>query len=382
MDDLIQQIEDIKQTALMEIKAAQDSSDIQLKDEIFQKYLGRKQGKLNSILKRLKDLPVEQRPKIGEIANLARKEIEETLESVSGEGSSALSGLAGDRGKSSFQDWSKIDLSLPGDKKIETGHYHPLTQMKDKVVEVFRSMGFEILEGREMENDYYNFTALNIPEDHPARDMWDTFWIKHNSKLSSKRTDKDNNDQGKGGEEKKLLRTHTSGMQVRIMEKRTLPLKVCLIGKCFRHEATDASHEHTLYQIEGIVIDKQITIANLIHILKSFLDELFGQAVKIRLRPSYFPFTEPSYEVDFGCLNCNGKGCPVCQQSGWVEILGCGMIHPKVFESANRKLGNYPPGEQTGFAFGIGLDRLAMMKYQVDNIRWFHSGDLRFIKQF
>ena len=233
--------------------------------------------------------------------------------------------------------------------------------MREKVVDIFYSMGFDILQGHELETDYYNFEALNIPSGHPARDMWDTFYIKQ--KILKKY--------------KPLLRTHTSAMQVRVMEKSKPPLKICVIGKCFRHEATDVSHEHTLYQIEGFVVDKKISVANLIYTLQEFLNILFKQDVKIRVRPSYFPFTEPSFEIDFSCLKCNGRGCSICSNTGWVEILGCGMIHPNVFKAAG-----YAKGVYTGFAFGIGLDRLVMMKHKIDDIRWFHSSDLRFLHQF
>jgi len=340
MKDKIQQL---KIKVLKEISEIKNESGT---EEIWRKYLGRQDGELTKILKGLKDLSEKEKPEIGSLANQIKKEIEDSL--MKKRNSFCYS--------SSFKR-DFFDFSLPG-KNINYGHLHPLTQIKNELGEIFSSMGFKVLQGLELEKDYYNFEALNIPQGHPARDMWDTFYLK-----DSKKTE--------------LLRTHTSAMQVRVMEKEKPPLRVCVMGRCFRNEATDASHEHTLYQIEGFVVDENITVANLIDTLKSFLKALFGKEVKIRLRPSYFPFTEPSFEVDFACLNCQGKGCQVCQKTGWVEILGSGMIHPKVFEFAG-----YPKGKYTGFAFGVGIDRLAMMRYKIDDIRWFHSGDLRFIRQF
>ncbi|MDA2936596.1 phenylalanine--tRNA ligase subunit alpha, partial [Patescibacteria group bacterium AH-259-L05] len=290
-------------------------------------------------------------PKAGSAANTARAKIETRIDMRNEE---LQQGKRADKGE-------LLDVTLPG-KHIEFGHLHPSTQMRDRVAQIFISLGFEILEGNEIVSDYYNFETLNIPPGHPARDMWDTFYIKPKTK---------------GQKSQLLLRTHTSAMQVKVMEEREPPIRVCVIGKCFRHEATDASHEHTLYQIEGFVVDTHISIANLIYTLKGFLRSLFQTEVKTRLRPSYFPFTEPSFEVDIECLNCNKSGCSACSYTGWMEILGCGMIHPHVFRSAG-----YPKGAYTGFAFGVGLDRLVMLRHKIDDIRWLHSGDLRFIRQF
>ncbi len=340
---MIEEIKQLKSKALEQIDQVSNGADL---DKVWRQYLGRQNGELTKVLRGLKDLPANEKPKVGTLANQVKQEIDQAIDNKKRELSSSGSKVKG----------AALDFTLPG-KKIEFGHLHPLTQGKQMVADIFSSMGFEVLEGPEVETDYYNFEALNIPKGHPARDMWDTFYIK-----------------SKKGE---LLRTHTSPMQIRVMEKRKPPLKVCVIGKCFRHEATDASHEHTLYQIEGFAVDKEISVANLIYTLKTFLNALFKTNVKIRLRPSYFPFTEPSFEVDFACLNCKGKGCPVCSQTGWVEILGSGMIHPEVFKHAG-----YAKGKYTGFAFGVGLDRLIMMKHKIDDIRLLHSGDLRFIRQF
>jgi len=340
---MINQIKQLKSKALEQINQIKNKADL---DKVWRQYLGRQNGELTKLLRGLKDLSVKEKPKVGSLANQVKQEINQAIDIKRQELFSS-----GSKVKS-----ETLDFTLPG-KKVELGHLHPLTQGKQMAADIFLSMGFEILEGPEFETDYYNFEALNIPKGHPSRDMWDTFYIK-----------------SKKGE---LLRTHTSPMQTRVMEKKKPPLKVCVIGKCFRHEATDASHEHTFYHIEGFVVDKEISVANLIYTLKTFLNALFKTEVKIRVRPSYFPFTEPSFEVDFACLNCGGKGCPVCSQTGWVEILGAGMIHPEVFKQAG-----YVKGKYTGFAFGIGLDRLIMMKHKIDDIRLLHSSDLRFIRQF
>jgi phenylalanyl-tRNA synthetase alpha chain len=347
------QIKNIKKEAEREIEEAQDILSL---DNLWKKYLGRKEGKMNAILRGIKDLPSDQRPQIGALANQVSRKLQDKI-------NQAKEKIRQGENKSSV----KRDFTLPG-RKIDLGHEHPLTQMRWKIAEIFISLGFEILDGPEMETEYYNFEALNIPDGHPARDMWDTFFLKDLSREKLKNV---------GSEGKLLLRTHTSPMQIRFMEKHQPPLRAGVIGRCFRNEATDVSHEHTLYQVEGFCVDEDINVSNLIYTLRSFLSLLFGQEVKIRLRPSYFPFTEPSFEVDFSCLNCGGKGCSVCGQSGWVEMLGCGMIHPRVYEAVG-----YPAGKYQGFAFGIGLDRLVMMLRQVDDIRWFHSGDLRFIRQF
>lgn len=363
MTNMLSNLKQLKINALKSIKKTDNASSLDL---VWRQYLGRKNGELTKILRGLKNLPANEKPKVGSLANRIKIEIEEKIKQKRQQLTSIINH------QSSV---INLDFTLPG-KEIEFGHLHPLTQMRYEVEEIFSSMGFKILQGPELETDYYNFEALNIPKDHPARDMWDTFWLKTRIN-ANKRGYIGVNSRNNQRESALLLRTHTSPMQIRVMEKEKPPLRVCVIGKCFRHEATDASHEHTLYQIEGFVVDKEISVANLIYTLKAFLNALFKTKVKIRLRPSYFPFTEPSFEVDFACLNCNGKGCPVCSQTGWIEILGAGMIHPKVFKYAG-----YAKNTYTGFAFGIGLDRLVMMKHKIDDIRWLHSGDLRFIRQF
>jgi len=241
---------------------------------------------------------------------------------------------------------------------MQKGHLHPLSITIRDVAGIFGRMGFEIESGPEIEDEYHNFDALNVPKDHPARDMQDTFWLKPENL-------------------KKLLRTHTSGVQVRYMEKNKPPFAIIVPGKVFRNEATDATHDAQFHQVEGLVVGKDITLANLKGTLEFFLKELFGKDVEIRLRPGYFPFVEPGVEIDMVCFKCGGKGCPSCSHSGWIEILGAGMVHPNVLNNVgidNR--------EYQGFAFGIGVDRIAMLKYGVDDVRRFYSGDLRLVNQF
>jgi len=248
----------------------------------------------------------------------------------------------------------KFDITVPGERIIG-GHLHPLTLVRRKIEEIFQAMGFSIVEGPEVETEWYNFDALNIPKDHPARDVWDTFYLK------------------KGG----LLRTHTSPVQVRYMQKHQPPFRIIVPGRIFRHEATDASHEINFYQVEGLMVGKEISASNFKAIIQEFLSRFFDKRIAIRLRPSFFPFTEPSFEVDIKCLVCGGRGCSVCSRTCWLEVIGAGMVHPNVL-----KAGGINPRNWQGFAFGLGMDRLAMMKYKIDDIRLFYSGDLRFLQQF
>jgi phenylalanyl-tRNA synthetase alpha chain len=238
------------------------------------------------------------------------------------------------------------------------GHLHPLSIVTRDVVGIFHGMGFEFPDGPEVENEYYNFDALNIPKNHPARDMWDTFWLKPR-------------------EDGKLLRTHTSPMQIRYMENNKPPLSIISIGKTYRYEATDATHETNFHQIEGLMIAEDITLQNLKGVLEEFFKRLFHEDIKVRFRPSYFPFVEPGLEVDMSCFKCDGMGCNVCKKTGFLEVMGAGMVHPKVLSG----VGIHPQKFQ-GFAFGIGLERIAMLKYGIDDMRHFHSGDLRFVRQF
>jgi phenylalanyl-tRNA synthetase alpha chain len=240
-------------------------------------------------------------------------------------------------------------------KELDRGGLHPVTQIQYEVEDIFTSMGFQIMDGPEVETDYHNFEALNFSPDHPARDMQDTFYTKDGN----------------------LLRTHTSAIQVRALKVLKPPFKIIAPGRVFRYEEVDASHENTFYQIEGMVVGKDISAANLIHTMNVLLTEIFRKEVKVRLRPGYFPFVEPGFELDINCMVCGGKGCSVCKHSGWLELLPCGLVHPNVF-----RLAGLDPEIWTGFAFGLGLDRLVMMKYGIDDIRFIHSGNLRFLKQF
>jgi phenylalanyl-tRNA synthetase alpha chain len=271
------------------------------------------------------------------------------------------------------QEW--FDVTVPG-KKISAGHLHPITLVKREVEDIFERLGFSVVEGPEVETEWYNFDALNIPKDHPARDMWDTFWISQNERKTQ------NVHSPKAGKKHKakerlLLRTHTSPVQIRYMEKHNPPLRIVVPGRVFRYEATDASHEMNFYHIEGLMVDKEISAANFKAIMERFFQMFFKRPVKLRLRPSYFPFTEPSFEVDISCLVCQGKGCSVCSQRGWLEMAGAGMVHPEVF-----KVVKLNPKNWQGFAFGLGLDRLTMMKYKIDDVRLLYGGDLRFLQQF
>lgn len=239
----------------------------------------------------------------------------------------------------------------------ENGHLHPITVMKNQILNYFTDRGFQIESGPEVESEYYNFDALNVPKDHPARDMQDTFWIE--------------------GEKDLVLRTHTSPVQIRYMEKNKPPLKIVVPGKAFRYEATDATHETQFHQVEGLAVGKKITLANLKDTLEGFLKHLYGEGVKIRLRPGYFPFVEPGVEIDMECIRCQGDGCPSCKYNGWIEVLGAGMVHPKVLQNTG-----IDPREWRGFAFGVGIDRLLMLKYGIEDIRLLYSGNLRVVEQF
>jgi phenylalanyl-tRNA synthetase alpha chain len=316
-------------------------------------YLGRKAGRLNDILRSLKELPEQERKVIGPLATAARQEME--------------AHLSGKESTLAAHSMHATDVTLPGIPP-QHGHLHPLTQVQNELMDIFISMGFMVHEGPELENDFYNFEALNFPPSHPARDMQDTFFIK--TPITRKeRHSMDNS--------KWLMRTHTSNMQVRLMEQNTPPLRCIIPGRVFRNEATDASHEHTFYQLEGIVVDTNITVGNLIWFLQEMFRQLYKKDVKVRLRPGYFPFTEPSYETDLSCTFCDQQGCRVCKHTGWIEMGGSGMIHPNVFKAAG-----YPAGKYTGFAFGMGPNRLAMLKYGIPDIRYFMQNDIRFLHQF
>lgn len=354
---MLDELKKIEQSAKEELGVA---GDIDAVEALKIQFLGRK-GALSTILRQIKNLPEKERIRVGSAANRLRQDLEAAFEKKLGE-------LKKISHESVLQkEW--IDVTRPG-IKTPHGHLHPLTLVRREAEAIFHSMGFETVEGPEVESERYNFDALNIPADHPARDMWDTFWIKPENQKSIRRPA----DKG----EKFLLRTHTSPVQIRYMEKHQPPFRIIAPGRVFRYEATDASHEIQFYQLEGLMVDRRVSVANFKFVIQEFLRRLFKkQGLEIRLRPSYFPFVEPGFEVDMACIVCNKKGCSVCKRSGWLEMMGAGMVHQKVFEAVR-----YVSGEYTGFAFGIGLDRVAMMKYNIPDIRLFHSGDMRFLKQF
>jgi len=340
--EVLSRLDQLFKEAEQEIKNA---SSLQEADSLRIKYLGRK-SEMTSILKNLGRLQPGMRPRVGKASNEVKKKIERLLAKKNEELLEKIFTRIGET--------ERIDITEPG-IGMERGHYHPITRMRIEIEDIFTSMGFTIATGPEVETDYYNFEALNIPPDHPARDIQDTIWTQDGN----------------------LLRTHTSCVQIRTMEKFKPPIRVIAPGRVFRYEETDASHEHTFYQVEGLMVDRGISVANLIAVMKTMLRAVFHRDVKVRLRPGYFPFVEPGFELDMNCLLCGGTGCPACKNSGWNELLGCGMVHPNVLRA-----GGINPDEYSGFAFGMGLDRLVMMKYGIDDIRLFHSADLRFLEQF
>src|SRR6056297_1354942 len=345
MSDLKKSIQKLQQEVSTKLKKIKNLTDL---DKLYQKYLGRKKGKLNEILKGLKDLPVEEKKKLGPMANELKNEIEAMVAKKRRSIEEAI------LEKKLLAD--KADLTLPLSKKNKIGHYHPLTLVQREIEDLFRKMGFLVLDGPELESEFYNFDALNIPATHPAREDQDTFWLDNDF----------------------LLRSQTSSVQVRAMREYGAPLRCIVPGRVFRNENVDASHEHTFYQLEGMMVGKEISVSNLIAMMKAILAKVFDREdIKIRLRPGYFPFVEPGFEMDMACAICEGKGCSVCKHTGWIEILPCGMVHPKVLQA-----GNIDSQEYTGFAFGLGLTRLVMMKYKIDDIRLLMSDDQRFLQQF
>lgn len=340
-----EKLEKLKSEILSGLEKVQDAEGLK---KLEAKYLSRK-GEFSAVLKEIKNLGEQEKKEIGKIANEIKLELSRKVSALKDlfEGSSAEAGLS--------------DVTLPGDK-IKSGHLNPITLIQNELEDLFTAMGFMVLDGPELESDFYNFEALNIPKHHPARDMQDTFYI-----------DRKNED----GEYDLVLRTHTSPVQVRAMQKYGAPLKAVVPGRCFRSEATDVRHEHTLYQFEGIMIDKNINFSHLKAFLEIVGKKLYGPETELRMRPKFYPFVEPGSNGEYSCFICHGKGCRLCKHSGWLEILGCGMMHPNVLRA-----GGIDPNEYSGFAFGFGLSRLAQLKYGVEDTRLFMSGDLRFIKQF
>jgi len=341
-----EQLQKIKQEFLKGLVEIKDTLQLEkLENEFF----SRKSGKINDVMQVLKDLSVEAKKEFGVLVNEFKKDLEEKLAEKKAE-------LANEKLGSLLQTES-IDVTQPKLPKVEPGHLHPMTIVHNELEDVFTSMGFMVLDGPELESDYYNFQALNIPITSPARDTQDTFFIKDHANW--------------------VMRTQTSPVQVRAMQKYGAPLRAVVPGRCFRNEATDGSHEHTFYQLEGIVIDKEISIANLIGVMKELLQGVLKRAVEVRLRPGHFDFVEPGFELDMKCLICGGVGCGACKHSGWVETLPCGLVHPEVI-----KAGGLDPKEWTGFAFGLGSMRLCMQKFGIEDIRHLHAGNINFLKQF
>ncbi|MBQ6554146.1 MAG: phenylalanine--tRNA ligase subunit alpha [Firmicutes bacterium] len=338
-----------KLTQIKEAAAARllEAADLKALDAIRVDILGKK-GELTQILKGMGALSPEERPKVGQLVNQVRAEVEEML-------SNAVSELHAKEQAAKLA-METVDVTMPG-KAPELGHLHPMTNVIENIKNIFIGMGYEIAEGPEVEEAYYNFEALNIPKDHPARDEQDTFYVE--------------------GEGDFLLRTQTSPMQVRVMETGKLPIRMIAPGRVYRSDEVDATHSPVFHQLEGLVIDKGITMGDLKGALAVFAKELFGEDTKVRFRPHHFPFTEPSAEMDASCFACGGKGCRVCKDSGWIEVLGCGMVHPKVLEMCGIDSKVY-----SGFAFGMGLERVAMQKYAISDLRLLFENDTKFLKQF
>jgi len=342
---LQEQLEELKRQTLAKIDAADELSIV---ETIRVETLGKK-GPITEVLRGMRDLSAEERPKVGAFAN----EIRDLLAMAVEERKATLTELALEKQLAA----ESIDVTLPG-RQVSHGTRHVLTQIMEEIEDTFVGMGYQVVEGTEIESDHYNFERMNLPKDHPARDMQDTFYISDDV----------------------LLRTHTSPVQARTMEKHDFSkgaLRMISPGKVFRRDTDDATHSHQFHQIEGLVVDKGITMGDLKGTLEVLLKELFGADRKIRLRPSYFPFTEPSVEVDVSCFKCGGKGCNVCKHTGWIEVLGAGMVHPDVLE-----MSGIDPKEYSGFAFGLGPDRIAMLRYGVNDIRNFYLNDVRFLEQF
>lgn len=336
---------EIRDALLADLGGVRSTQEV---EQVRIRYLGRK-GRITTLARNtdFSQLAPDQRRdfgrKLNELKAFAEHEVARAMEAAKGRAQAAESAAA-----------EKLDLSLPGTEH-SVGCLHPISLVQMELEDIFQGMGFMVLTGPEVETEYYNFDALNIPADHPARDMQDTFWLENGM----------------------LLRTHTSANQVRVLERFGAPLRAIFPGRCFRYEAMDASHENTFYQLEGLLVDRDISVANLIAVMKALLGEVFHRDVVVRLRPGFFPFVEPGFELDSRCLLCDGNGCSTCKGTGWLELIPCGLVHPRVLE-----YGRIDTNEFSGFAFGLGLTRLAMMKFGIPDIRLFNSGDIRFYEQF
>ena len=335
-------VQEVLDRALAEVAGARSTSDL---EQVRVRVLGRS-GQLTTLLRSLGAVPAAERPKIGEQTNRAKAALEAAI-------AVRLEALKAAERRLTLQA-DRPDLTLPG-RRPAPGPVHPITRVTEEIIEVFEGLGFSVAEGPEVESDYYNFAALNFPDDHPARDMQDTFHIGPDT----------------------LLRTHTSPVQIRTMKAQRPPVRIICLGKVYRRDILDATHSPMFHQVEGLAVDKHITMADLKATLQLFAREMFGPKSTVRFRPSFFPFTEPSAEVDVRCFKCGGDGCRFCKDSGWLEILGSGMVHPNVLRNVG-----YDPEEVTGWAFGMGIDRIALLKYEIDDIRLFFDNDLRFLQQF
>lgn len=343
---MLDRLRQLRDRALAELGRVHDSGELQAWRIA---YLGKK-GPMTEILREVGRLPAEERPVVGQASNRIKEELERAFQQREQE-------LKTEELQRALEA-ERIDVTLPG-RPAPVGNLHVITKTIDQIVSIFASMGYQVVDGPEVELDYYNFEALNIPQDHPARDMWDTFYIR------------------RGEGQDVLLRTHTSPMQVRTMEKTVPPVRVVVPGRCYRYEAQDASHESQFFQIEGLAVDEGITMADLKGTLALFARRMFGPDVKVRFRCDYFPFVEPGAEMSVTCVACKGTGCRVCKGTGWLEIMGAGMVHPRVLQGVG-----YDPERYSGFAFGMGPERIAMVRYGIDDIRLFYGNDLRFLRQF
>ena len=336
------QISTLHSRALEELAAAETLDSV---EAVRIEALGRK-GKVAEVSKDFGKLTPEERARLGKLLNSVKQDLESKIDAKK----AALESAALDQRLES--EWIDLTTPPPG---VLPGSLHPVTQVQQELEELFASLGFAVVDGPEVETEHYNFDALNIPADHPARDMQDTFWLKDG----------------------RLLRTHTSPVQIRALEKLGPPLKMIAPGRVFRNEEVDPSHEHTFYQLEGMMVDRDVSVAHMLYFMKTLLSAIFHREATVRLRPGFFPFVEPGFELDIQCLICGGAGCPVCKYSGWVELMPCGLVHPAVLRA-----GGADPDSWSGFAFGLGLTRLAMMRYGIDDIRLMNGGDLRFLHQF
>ena len=339
-----EQLEAIRKGALESIAGTQAAADL---EALRVKYLGKK-GELTAVLKQMGGLSAELRPVMGQMANEVRAAVEKAIESQSA--------ILAEKALEAKLEAETVDVTIPG-KKVELGHKHPMYTALDEFKEIFINMGFEIFDGPEIEQEDYNFTKLNTPDDHPAREWSDTFYLTEDSHI--------------------LLRTQTSPMQIRAMEEHGVPIRMISPGRVYRKDEVDATHSPMFHQIEGLVVDKGVTMADLKGTLNAVIREIYGPETKTRFRPHHFPFTEPSCEVDIQCHKCGGKGCPTCKGEGWIEVLGAGMVHPKVLRNCG-----IDPDEYSGFAFGFGLERMAMGRFKISDLRLIFENDIRFLEQF